>query len=378
MGKTGDEIHKKRQWLYNYYNPAEHGYNVSYRGRSQFLDKVTDRTGRVVAEITYFVPETDDPFDPSLGRVKQVTGEEGELDYTYETCGDYSNEGFCTEFTNRRYGLYSKITIDDTTGYIKELILQNSTGLQHFSEQQYCYYTGSNKLAYFKELYDTGVYHYTRYEYDSKGAMTKLVRNACPYNETTCAPIQSGGCENNELIWNYTYLEADNMPVKIQTIDAPTNYQSMKYEYYPDWSLHYIHRKDTGGVYHIISEFTYYSDGSVHTSKDALEKVTEYWYYNEEADQVKNGKLKQVSYPANNDRLQKPTYHYTYCSDCPDLDNPEGPRHFSGELIYGPDSQYNLRRIVLNVRSNKNISKNYLNYLWNAIAEHGVSAFLPA
>ena len=95
-----------------------------------------------------------------------------------------------------------------------------------------------------------------------------------------------------------------------------------------------IFRKDSNGGYQQISEFTYYSDGSVHTSKDALEKVTEYWYYNEEADQVKNGKLKQVSYPANNDSLEKPTYYYTYCLDCVDPDNPNDPHHFSGELIY--------------------------------------------
>ena len=52
--------------------------------------------------------------------------------------------------------------------------------------------------------------------------------------------IEAGGCQNNELIWNYTYYEDtdnDNMPIKINTIDAPDNYQSMKYEYYPDWSL---------------------------------------------------------------------------------------------------------------------------------------------
>ena len=52
MGKTGD-INDAKQWLYEYYKPEEHGYDVSYRGRSQFLDKVTDRTDRVVAEITY-------------------------------------------------------------------------------------------------------------------------------------------------------------------------------------------------------------------------------------------------------------------------------------------------------------------------------------
>jgi len=167
-----------------------------------------------------------------------------------------------------------------------------------------------------------------------------IVRNACPFKEATidnCAPNYTSCSTSQELNWNYTYYtDTDNMPVKIQTIDAtPTNnFQSMKYEYYPDWSLQFIWRKDRNGGYNKISEFTYYSDGSVHTSKDALEKVTEYWYYNEEADQVKNGKLKKVSYPANNDSLVKPTYYYSYCFDCADPDNPNDPHHFSGELIY--------------------------------------------
>jgi len=51
-----------------------------------------------------------------------------------------------------------------------------------------------------------------------------IARNACPFNESTCAKQT---CSKTELVWNYDYYtDAYGMPIKLKKILAPAGFQS--------------------------------------------------------------------------------------------------------------------------------------------------------
>jgi Domain of unknown function (DUF6531) len=333
-------------WRYDYFHRTT--YDSNHIARSGLLEHVYDRTGRPVADIAYYSTDNLSPIDARLSRVRTVTNEEGTLTYDYSNCGEYSNIGFCKTITKNVNSAIYTIVIDEMTGFIKKITNPGNTS--QYPDQQYCYYS-NKKIGYYKELFDiqnnVPDYHYTRYEYDTAtGALNTLVRNACPFDEATCLPIHNPGdnCTDYELTWQYEYELDNGIPVKIKTITAPPDYQSWKYEYYkndpsgnPDWTLHYIYRQDATqpNVFQEVSEFIYYSDGLVHESKDALDKATTYSYYNDTGDTVRNGKVKSMQYPANNDDNYRPAYNYSYCHNCYDHGNPASI-HYSGEAITDP------------------------------------------
>ena len=179
---------------------------------------------------------------------------------------------------------------------------------------------------YFKDENDT----YVRYEYDFTKAgfpLKAIVRNACPFNESTCAKL---ACSKTELVWNYDYYtDAYGMPIKLKKILAPSGFQSWQYVYYsnepptPNWTLKYMYRfeadpandyKRKGDITDCsqnwlycqeVAEYSYYPNGLLKESKDALDNTTLYEY-------ALNGELSKITYPPNNNSSDSPQYQYSY------------------------------------------------------------------
>ncbi len=322
-------------WQYDYYEPSSYYagfYTLANVARPTFLISVKDKYLREIEKITYYIPNyTSSCSNAKYDRVKSITNEEGTINYSdyrgkgySSVCGDSATNAYC-EYIYKSLNNYNyKIQIDTNTGFITNII-----NPYNYSEQ-YCYYQ-FNKIAYHKDEND----NYTRYEYDPDSkTLTKIVRDACPFNPSNCSKLQCN--DKSELTWLYSYyFDDDNMPIKIRSIIAPPGFQSYYYEYYnpsnnsncplcPSWSLKAIYRieADTNNNYspkttncfpnnqlspycHKIAEYTYYTDGLIHTSSDSLGNTTSYSYY-------PNGEIQSISYPPNNNNYISPTYSYSY------------------------------------------------------------------
>jgi len=163
------------QWQYAYYTPAAD----SFKRRPSLLVSAKDYTSREIAKIEYY-NENDSSFN--RWKVKRITNEEGILEYSgYSGCP--SPVGYCSDIQKQINGNLFKINIDLETGFIKSI--QDPLGTcqkePFFNCQKYCY--KNNRLVYYKDESN----NYTRYAYNEQnGALQAIVRNACPYNESTC------------------------------------------------------------------------------------------------------------------------------------------------------------------------------------------------
>jgi len=238
-------------------------------GQEHFITSIEDNWGRIIAQIDYY-PDR---------KVKSYT-EKGETStYVYPPSGQTS--GITTK--KDPYGNSWDITFNEKGVITKIKDPYNKT-------KTFTYDADYNMIQTTDE---EGVN--TQYAYES-GKLTQLTR-------------ASGTSE--KITWNYIYDE--DFPEKIKKIQAPDNYQSIEYEYYPtgdpsEGKLYRIYRiRSDGETKDLLSTYTYNEEGQITSVTNALGKTTSYQY-----DSV--GDLASVTYPKNSDTGSNPIYSYIYDS----------------------------------------------------------------
>ena len=235
--------------------------------QEHFMTSIEDNWGRVVTQIEYYTNH----------KVKSYT-EKGET-YTYI----YPSSSQTSGITSKRDSSNKTWVITfDSNGVITQ------TKDPYSETKTFTYDADYNLIEMMDEM---GVR--TSYAYES-GKITQLTR---AFGTTEA------------VTWDYTYDE--NFPEKIKEIQAPSDYQSTEYEYYPprgpsEGLLHKIYRIQTdGSTKDLLTTYAYNDEGQITSVTNALGKTTSYQY-----DTV--GDLVSVTYPRNSDSGPNPAYFYTY------------------------------------------------------------------
>ena len=152
------------------------------------------------------------------------------------------------------------------------------------------------------------------FTYDADYNLTQMmdeegVRTSYAYESGKITQLTRAFGTSEAVIWDYIYDE--NFPEKIKEIQAPSDYQSAEYEYYPpggpsEGLLHKIYRIQTdGSTKDLLTTYAYNDEGQITSVTNALGKTTTYQY-----DTV--GDIISIAYPRNSDSGPNPAYFYTY------------------------------------------------------------------
>lgn len=235
---------------------------------SKLLSGVTDNWNRAVTTITY----------EKYGRVESYTEDGEAYSYAYEYQGAVNRTAKTDSLGNLTVFQFNDLGIIESIFYPK--------GLNGSPPTKATTYNADGLPT--SVLDEVGVV--TKYEnYNAQGNYTHLYHQTPP-----------------ETAWDYIY--DSTFPEKLSRVNAPADWQSSHYDYYPAGNLFHVYRvRSDGSGEDLLATYEYFANGQLKAQTTPTGGRTDYAY-------DPQGNLRSVTTPANNDAGTRPVTQYGYDS----------------------------------------------------------------